>query len=192
MNLDQDFLLGLVANWPQWRDAGPIENAQIVKVAFGSEEVSFAERLALPDGEIGDRPNQGGTRLISAEDVHLTDAREISLLDDVDHINRMRIVWSARSMRFTLRIRIAAIEILGDNLIAIFFEQLRGIRFTWCQIQFALSYLWFYFFIRGIDDEQVMDLILFAFRDTKRHVELRFVIADLRSYRYILEAGMFI
>src|SRR5262249_597546 len=95
VNLDQDLLLGLVANRPQWRDAGPIENAQGVKVAFSREEVSFAERLALPDGGIGDRPNQGGTRLISAEDAHLTDAREISLLDDVDHINRMRIVRSA-------------------------------------------------------------------------------------------------
>jgi len=42
MNLDQHFFLLLIAYRSQRLDAGPVKNGQVVKLAFGFQEVAQA------------------------------------------------------------------------------------------------------------------------------------------------------
>ena len=67
MDLDQHFLVFLALDWPKRTDGGPIEDPEVVKVAFRTQQLAFTQRLALFHFGIGNVAQKFGLCMLSSQ-----------------------------------------------------------------------------------------------------------------------------
>src|SRR5437588_5929185 len=84
------------------------------------------------------------------------------------------------------------IEILSDNSIAVFFEQLRGVRLSRLQIQGALIGGRFNALSLPVNNLQTVDLVLLSLGDLKRDVNLRLMVLDIGGDFYLRESRLLV
>ncbi len=126
--LDERGFLGLIGNWLSRTDARPVENVQVVKAAFGLEQLpalhgSFAGQLR----GLSKKLHLGS---VLPQINHFTEVNQLMLVYGVKNVHPVGIIRAALDARLYFHVEIPAIQIIGRNAVAIFRQPPRRHGFT--------------------------------------------------------------
>src|SRR2546423_2444640 len=104
MHLDDNLFALLPFDGTQRADARPIEYPQVIQIALGIEELSFAQLLIFFNAGVGDAANELRSSALRPDQSDLVYTRLLPRFDRVHHIHQMRILGIASRAGIKMRI----------------------------------------------------------------------------------------